>query len=34
LPDKKVFEAKLHQSIELAKNRLIQNSEKINGDEN
>jgi predicted nuclease of restriction endonuclease-like (RecB) superfamily len=34
LPDKKVFEAKLHQSIELAKNRLIQNSEKINDDEN
>lgn len=34
LPDKKILEAKLHQSIERAKNRLIQNSEFTDCNEN
>ena len=34
LPDKKLLEKKLHQSIERAKNRLIQNAEYNNGKEN
>jgi len=34
LPDKKLLESKLHQSIERAKNRLTQNTEYNNGKEN